>query len=202
MNKTQQPVVAIVTGASRGAGRGIAVALGSHGCTVYVTGRSENEGDGEVPGTIHATAREVTEAGGTGIAVKCDHADDAQVKALVAVLAKIGVSGIAANFLKLVAQKRRLFAVGDMIEGFNKLNDAAKGVSRAEVTVASALSGAQMDALKAQLMQVTGGKSVDVAVKIDPSIIGGLIVKLGSRMVDGSLKTKLNSIRTRMKEVG
>lgn len=127
---------------------------------------------------------------------------DAQVKALVAVLGKIGVSGIAANFLKLVAQKRRLFAVGDMIEGFNKLNDAAKGVSRAEVTVASALSGAQMDALKAQLMQVTGGKSVDVAVKIDPSIIGGLIVKLGSRMVDGSLKTKLNSIRTRMKEVG
>jgi len=83
LNKTQQPVVAIVTGASRGAGRGIAVALGSHGCTVYVTGRSENEGDGEVPGTIHATAREVTEAGGQGIAVKCDHADDAQVKALV-----------------------------------------------------------------------------------------------------------------------
>ena len=127
---------------------------------------------------------------------------EAQTKALSAILAKAGVSGVAANFLKLVAQKRRLFAVGDMIDGFNKLNDAAKGVSRAEVTVASALSGAQMDALKAQLMQVTGGKSVDVAVKIDPSIIGGLIVKLGSRMVDGSLKTKLNSIRTRMKEVG
>ncbi len=79
----KQPVVAIVTGASRGAGRGIAVALGSHGCTVYVTGRSENEGEAEVPGTIHATAREVTEAGGQGIAVRCDHADDAQVKALV-----------------------------------------------------------------------------------------------------------------------
>ncbi len=77
------PVVAIVTGASRGAGRGIALALGSHGCIVYVTGRSEKDGDGEVPGTIHATAREVTEAGGTGIAVRCDHADDAQVKALV-----------------------------------------------------------------------------------------------------------------------
>lgn len=80
---SKQPVVAIVTGASRGAGKGIAVALGSHGCTVYLTGRSENEGDAEVPGTIHATAREVTEAGGTGIAVKCDHADDAQVKALI-----------------------------------------------------------------------------------------------------------------------
>lgn len=78
-----RPTVAIVTGASRGAGRGIATALGSHGCVVYVTGRSENEGDGEVPGTIHATAREVTDAGGTGIAVKCDHADDAQVEALI-----------------------------------------------------------------------------------------------------------------------
>ena len=80
---TAHKVVAIVTGASRGAGRGIATALGSHGCVVYVTGRSEKEGDGEVSGTIHATAREVTEAGGTGIAVRCDHADDAQVKALI-----------------------------------------------------------------------------------------------------------------------
>lgn len=78
-----KPTVAIVTGASRGAGRGIAIALGSHGCTVYVTGRSENEGDAEVPGTIHATAREITEAGGNGIAVRCDHSDDEQVKALI-----------------------------------------------------------------------------------------------------------------------
>ncbi|MFC6621847.1 SDR family NAD(P)-dependent oxidoreductase [Novosphingobium panipatense] len=75
--------IAIVTGASRGAGRGIAVALGSHGCTVYVTGRSENEGDAEVPGTIHATAREVTEAGGQGIAVRCDSSDDDQIRALI-----------------------------------------------------------------------------------------------------------------------
>lgn len=127
---------------------------------------------------------------------------EAQVKALGAILDKAGVSGAAANFLKLVAAKRRLFAVGDMIDGFNKLNDAAKGVSRAEVTVAAPLTEAQTGALKAQLLQVAGGESVDVAVKVDPSIIGGLIVKLGSRMVDGSLKTKLNSIRTRMKEVG
>lgn len=74
------PAVAIVTGASRGAGRGIARALGSRGCTVYVTGRSENDGDAEMPGTIHATAAEVTAAGGKGIAVRCDHADDYQLK--------------------------------------------------------------------------------------------------------------------------
>ena len=78
-----EAVVAIVTGASRGAGKGVAKALGSHGCIVYVTGRSEKEGDAEVAGTIHATAREVTDAGGTGIAVRCDHSDDAQVAALI-----------------------------------------------------------------------------------------------------------------------
>ena len=76
------PTIAIVTGASRGAGRGIAIALGTHGCTVYVTGRSEQAGDHVLPGTIHETARAITEAGGTGIAVRCDHADDAQVQAL------------------------------------------------------------------------------------------------------------------------
>ena len=75
-------VVAIVTGASRGAGRGIAVALGSHGCTVYVTGRSEQPGDDAVPGTIYETAEAVTAAGGEGIAVRCDHGDDEQVGAL------------------------------------------------------------------------------------------------------------------------
>lgn len=75
--------IAIVTGASRGAGRGIARALGSHGCTVYITGRSEKEGDSEMPGTIHSTAKEVTEAGGNGIAVRCDHSDDEQVGAMI-----------------------------------------------------------------------------------------------------------------------
>lgn len=74
--------VAIVTGASRGAGRGIAIALGSHGCTVYVSGRSEQPGDAALAGTIHETAAAVTAAGGRGIAVRVDHGDDAQVRAL------------------------------------------------------------------------------------------------------------------------
>ncbi|MGO9068049.1 SDR family NAD(P)-dependent oxidoreductase, partial [Mycobacterium sp.] len=74
--------VALVTGASRGAGAGIAHALGSHGCTVYVTGRTESAGESPLAGTIHQTAQSVTEAGGKGIAVRVDHADDEQVKAL------------------------------------------------------------------------------------------------------------------------
>lgn len=76
--------VAVVTGASRGAGRGIVIALGSKGCTVYVTGRSQQSGDHALPGTIHETAAAVTAAGGHGIAVPCDHADDEDVKALFA----------------------------------------------------------------------------------------------------------------------
>lgn len=74
--------VALVTGGSRGAGAGIAHALGSHGCTVYVTGRTETSDQSELAGTIHETARRVTEAGGTGIAVRVDHADDMEVKDL------------------------------------------------------------------------------------------------------------------------
>ena len=74
--------VAVVTGASRGAGLGIAHALGSHGCTVYVTGRTEKAGESSLGGTIHETAELVTSAGGKGIAVHVDHADDEQTKAL------------------------------------------------------------------------------------------------------------------------
>ncbi len=74
--------VAVVTGGSRGAGQGIAHALGSHGCTVYVTGRTERAGQSPLAGTIHDTAELVSSAGGKGIAVAVDHADDAQVRAL------------------------------------------------------------------------------------------------------------------------
>ena len=83
----QQPpsLVCVVTGASRGVGRGIALALGAAGAVVYVTGRSQQEGQTTaLPGTIHQTAADVTAAGGHGIAVACDHADDAQVQALMA----------------------------------------------------------------------------------------------------------------------
>lgn len=79
---SQQPPVAVVTGASRGAGRGIAIALGQHGCTVYVTGRSRRPGDAALPGTIYETADAVTAAGGTGIAVCVDHANDGETEAL------------------------------------------------------------------------------------------------------------------------
>jgi F-type H+-transporting ATPase subunit delta len=125
-----------------------------------------------------------------------------QIKALDGVLTQAKISGLAAKFIKLVAAKRRLFAIRDMIADYQKLYDAERGVTRAEATVAAPLSDAHVAALKEALRGATRGKEVDVKVKVDPAIIGGLIVKLGSRMVDGSLKTKLNAIRVRMKEVG
>lgn len=78
----EQNRVVVVTGASRGAGKGIALALGETGATVYVTGRSQKEGDAPLPGTVFATAEAINARGGKGIAVVCDHGDDAQVKAL------------------------------------------------------------------------------------------------------------------------
>ncbi|HEY1940774.1 MAG TPA: F0F1 ATP synthase subunit delta [Roseiarcus sp.] len=125
-----------------------------------------------------------------------------QLKALGAILDQAGISGVAANFIKLVAAKRRLFAIRDMIAEYGKLNDAFRGVTRAEVTSAAPLADDNVAALKQALRSVSGGKDVELTAKVDPAIIGGLVVKLGSRMVDGSLKTKLNAIRTRMKEVG
>jgi NAD(P)-dependent dehydrogenase (short-subunit alcohol dehydrogenase family) len=79
--------VALVTGASRGVGRGIALGLGTAGYTVYVTGRSEHAPTGHWPGTLRGTAAEITERGGHGIAVACDHADDDQTRAVFARIA-------------------------------------------------------------------------------------------------------------------
>ena len=125
-----------------------------------------------------------------------------QLKALDAILADVNIGGIAANFIRLVTSKRRLFFIREMIADYRKLNDARRGVTRADVTSATGLTDAHIAALKELLRAATGGREVDLNLKLDPSIIGGLIVKLGSRMVDGSLKTKLNSIRQAMKEVG
>ena len=125
-----------------------------------------------------------------------------QTKALSAVFAKAGIGGLTAQFLKVVTSNRRLFAVRDMVKAFRQLVANWKGEVTAEVSVAEKLSDKHLESLKAALKSVTGGKSVDLNVKIDPAIIGGLVVKLGSRMVDTSLRTKLNAIKHAMKEAG
>ena len=123
-----------------------------------------------------------------------------QVKALAAVLDGAGIAGLAAQFLKLVASNRRLFAVRDMIRGYRALLASHKGEVTAEVTLADRPSASQLSAIKDALGEVTK-KEVKLDVNIDPTIIGGLIVRLGSRMVDSSLRTKLNAIKHAMKGV-
>ena len=122
-----------------------------------------------------------------------------QLRALSAVLERAGIGGIAAKFLKLVASNRRLFAVRDMVKAYRQLVAEHKDEATAEVTVAERLKDDHVAALRSALKAVSG-KDVDLDIRIDPAIIGGLVVKLGSRMVDTSLRTRLNAIRHAMKE--
>jgi F-type H+-transporting ATPase subunit delta len=124
---------------------------------------------------------------------------DEQLSALSAVLDRAGIGGLAAKFLKLVTTNRRLFAVRDMIQAFREQVAAHKGEATALVTVAEPLKDEHVAALRAALKSVSG-KDVDLDIRVDPAIIGGLVVKLGSRMVDTSLRTKLNAIKHAMKE--
>jgi len=124
---------------------------------------------------------------------------DEQLHALSAVLDRAGIGGLAAQFLKLVTSKRRLFAVRDMVRGYRELVAVHKGETTAEVTVAEQLKDDHVAALRGALKAVSG-KDVDLNITVDPAIIGGLVIKLGSRMVDSSLRTKLNSIKHAMKE--
>lgn len=126
---------------------------------------------------------------------------DEQTRALDAILAKAEIGGLTANFLRLVARNRRLFVVADMIRGFRALVAADKGEITAEVTSAHKLTAAQAKSLQTALKSVTG-KTVALSETVDASIIGGLVVKVGSRMIDTSIRTKLNSLKSRMKEVG
>lgn len=124
-----------------------------------------------------------------------------QQTALAALLDKAGISGLSANFVKLAAQNRRLFVLPDMIKAFRALLAERRGEETAEVTSAAPLSDDHVKALTEALASSLG-KSVNIAAKVDPALIGGLVVKVGSRMVDTSLRTKLNSIKFAMKEVG
>ena len=124
-----------------------------------------------------------------------------QARVVAAIAAKAGMGTLAANFLQLVVKNRRLFALGDIIAGFRKLAAQSRGELTAEVTAAIPMSDALTQELKATLKAKTG-KDITLRTKVDPAILGGLIVKIGSRMVDSSIRTKLNNLKIAMKEVG
>jgi F-type H+-transporting ATPase subunit delta len=124
---------------------------------------------------------------------------DEQLHAVSAVLDRAGIGGVAARFVKLVTTNRRLFFVREMVRAYRNLVAQHRGQATAEVTVAEEIKDDHVAALRNALKAVSG-KEVDIKVKVDPAIIGGLVVKFGSRMVDSSLRTKLNSIKHAMKE--
>lgn len=124
-----------------------------------------------------------------------------QAAAVTAVAARLGVSDLTRRFVLVVAQNRRLFALDSMIDAYLAELARRRGEVQAEVIAARALSDAQLQALDETLRGIVGGK-VDIDVAVDPSLIGGLIVKVGSRMIDNSLRTKLQRLQLAMKGVG
>jgi F-type H+-transporting ATPase subunit delta len=125
-----------------------------------------------------------------------------QSRAIAAVAAKASLDALTVNFLKLIARNRRLFALPDMIKGFRALAARLRGEVAADVTSAHPLNAAQLQALKDALRASAGGKDVQINARVDANLLGGLIVKMGSRMIDSSLRTRLNNLKTAMKGTG
>lgn len=126
---------------------------------------------------------------------------DAKAHALEAILPRIGADGLIGNFLRLVARNGRLFALPTIITEFRRLAAEARGEIAADVTSATPLNRDQITALS-EALRARVGKRVTLNEHVDPSLIGGLQVKVGSQMIDSSLKTKLAAMKIAMKEVG
>jgi F-type H+-transporting ATPase subunit delta len=119
-------------------------------------------------------------------------------KGVAAVAKAMKLDKLSTNFLGVLAQNRRLAELGSVIAAYESLASAHRGEATADVTSAHKLDAAQVTALKAQLKKKIG-RDVAVNLNIDPSILGGLIVKIGSQMIDSSIKTRLNTLANAMK---
>jgi F-type H+-transporting ATPase subunit delta len=119
-------------------------------------------------------------------------------KGMAAVAKAMKLDPLTGNFLGVLAQNNRLGQIGPVIAAFNTLASAHRGEATADVTSAHALDQVQVDALKAQLKKKVG-RDVAVNLHVDPTILGGLIVKIGSQMIDSSIKTRLNTLANAMK---
>jgi F-type H+-transporting ATPase subunit delta len=124
-----------------------------------------------------------------------------QAAAVGAVAESAGLSAMVHDFLAVVARNRRLFALPAMIEAYLARLAERRGEMTAEVVTAQPLSEAQREAL-AERLRRGAGRRVSVEVRVDPALIGGIVVKLGSRMVDGSIRSKLQRLQLAMKGVG
>lgn len=123
---------------------------------------------------------------------------DEAAKAVAAVGQTLGIDKTTGDFLGVLASNRRLGELPAMIRAFELLASNYRGEVKAEVTSAHALDDGQIDQIKAQLKS-RAGREIKISTKVDPEILGGLIVRMGSQMIDGSLRTRLNSLATAMK---
>ena len=126
---------------------------------------------------------------------------DAQENAIGAIAEKMGLLPALQNALRLMAQKRRLFVVPHMVTRLREMIAEEKGEVTADVKTATALSDAQRQKL-AETLKASVGRDVKINATVDESLIGGLVVKVGSKMIDTSIRAKLNSLQNAMKEVG
>jgi F-type H+-transporting ATPase subunit delta len=126
---------------------------------------------------------------------------DEQGAAVTAIARKAGLSQIVTNTLALMASKRRLFVLPQLVRGLRDRIAAEKGEVTAEVTAARALTKAQEEKLS-KTLKARVGQDVKIKMAVDESLIGGLVVKVGSRMIDTSIRSKLAALQNSMKEVG
>ncbi|WP_174239116.1 F0F1 ATP synthase subunit delta [Litoreibacter roseus] len=124
-----------------------------------------------------------------------------QGAAITAIASKMELSDTLTNTLRLMASKRRLFVLPQMVTALQDMIAEEKGEVTAEVTAAKAMTKAQQDKL-AKTLKASVGKDVKINLAVDESLIGGLIVKVGSKMIDTSIRSKLNALQNSMKEVG
>ncbi len=126
---------------------------------------------------------------------------DQQGKAISAVADKMGLGKTLANTMRLMASKRRLFVLPQLASELRAKIAEAKGIVTAEITSAGELTDKQTKDLAAVLKE-KAGKDVDMSITVDESLIGGMIVKMGSQMIDTSVRAKLDALKNSMKEVG
>jgi F-type H+-transporting ATPase subunit delta len=126
---------------------------------------------------------------------------DDQARGFNAILAQAGIAGIVGNFVNLIVRNRRLFALRDMIKTFRALLARERGEVSADVTSAHPLTPEQTQSL-ADTLRTSIGKNVRIDTRVDPNLLGGLVVKVGSRMIDSSLRTKLNNLKVVMRGIG
>ncbi|MDF1687859.1 MAG: F0F1 ATP synthase subunit delta [Parvibaculaceae bacterium] len=126
---------------------------------------------------------------------------DEQSAALSALLTKAGVQTLTSNFVGVIISNRRLAALGDIIKTFTQMMADRRGEISADVISSHPLSDLQTEQLKATIKAAVG-RDVQVNTTVDANLLGGVIVKVGSQMIDSSLRTKLNKLKFAMKEAG